>query len=58
MSWRAVSHCLKDPIAKNGSGVSSVFLPCPLDLNGTKFSCKDGKERGEKEGVPGPGAGC
>lgn len=27
-----------------------MFLPCPLDLNGTKFSCKDGKERGEKEG--------
>lgn len=22
-----------------------LFLPCPLDLNGTKFSCKDGEER-------------
>lgn len=22
-----------------------LFLPCPLDLNGTEFSCKDGEER-------------
>lgn len=22
-----------------------LFLPCPLDLNGTEFSCKVGEER-------------
>lgn len=28
-----------------------LFLPCPLDLNGTKFSYRDGKEKGEEEGA-------
>lgn len=38
-----------------------LFLPCPLDLNGTKSSRKDEERRGEgkrrgKEGVPWLGA--
>ena len=36
------------------SGV--LFLPRPLDLNGTEFSHKDGEER--QGGVPWLGAGC
>lgn len=27
-----------------------LFLPCPLDLNGTKFSCKDERRREERRG--------
>lgn len=35
-----------------------LFLPHLLDLNGTKFSCRVGEEKGGEEGVPGLEAGC